>query len=179
MKTQKPILLLILLLILIPNCKGKEDTINFIPTDKYDLAIVNWVEVFQPSALSRQERLEELLWFKEKAKVFRGKKIKTVAENIDTHYWESRVLARAFFEITGIEVEHEIIGEGDVVTRIMDQIENGTLWYDAYVNDADMVGTHLRTQGVEVISDYMKKEGKEFTNPNLDLNDFLNLEFGQ
>ena len=149
-------------------CKAKEDSVNFEPKDEYDAAIVNWMEIFQPSVLNKQERLNELLWFKNTAKEFRGKKIKTVAENIDTHYWESRVLARAFFEITGIEVE-----------RIMDQIENGTLWYDGYVNDADMVGTHLRTQGVVVLSDYMKGEGKDFTNPNLDLKDFLNLEFGQ
>lgn len=179
MKIIKTLLITIITLLTVLNCKGKKDDISFEPKDKYDEAIVNWVEIFQPSVLNKKERLDELLWFKNTAQEFRGKKIKTVAENIDTHYWESRVLARAFYEITGIEVEHEIIGEGDVVVRIMDQIENDKLWYDAYVNDADMVGTHLRTQGVVVLSDYIKNEGKEYTNPRLDLEDFLNLEFGQ
>ncbi|MCP5501534.1 MAG: carbohydrate ABC transporter substrate-binding protein [Leptospiraceae bacterium] len=141
--------------------------------------MLKWSEIFSPSSLSRQQKIEELLWFKNASAEFRGESIKTTAENIETHYWESRVLARAFEDITGIHVEHEIIGEGDVVTRIMDQIENNKILYDAYVNDADMVGTHLRTKGVVILSDYMKEEGKKYTNPNLDLDDFLNLEFGQ
>lgn len=152
---------------------------NISPKDKYEFALMKWVEIFQPSTLSYEDRLKELRWFQSVTKEFRGKKIKTVAENIDTHYWESRVLAKAFGELTGIHVEHEIVGEGDLVVLIDEQIKKNKIHYDAYVNDADMVGTHLRTQGVVVLSDYMKGEGKKYTNPYLDLNDFLNLEFGQ
>ena len=103
-----------------------------------------WAEAFQPSALSLDEARAELQWFREASASFRGKKIKTIAEDIKTHFWERDVLAKAFFEITGIRVEHEIIGEGAVVESLLDHMQTGRGHYDAYVNDADMVGTHLR-----------------------------------
>jgi glycerol transport system substrate-binding protein len=146
------------------------------PADK---AIDQWVKQLQPSALSEEEMRQELQWFKDVSQPFRGKTIKSVAEDIKTHYWERDVLAKAFFDITGIRVEHEIIGEGAVVEAILQQMRTGKNTYDAYVNDADMVGTHLRLSGVVNLTRYMKGEGKRFTNPQLDLADFLNLEFGQ
>jgi len=142
-------------------------------------AIDKWVEEFQPSALSKEEQAAELRWFSDAAKPYRGMKIKSCAEHIKTHSWEADVLAKAFAEITGIEVQHDIIGEGSVVERMQTQMATGTRIYDAYVNDADMVGTHMRKQTCVVLSDYMAGEGKNITNPRLDLDDFLNLEFGQ
>lgn len=104
---------------------------------------------------------------------------KTVAEDIKTHFWERDILTKAFEEITGVQVEHVIIGEGDVVRAITEQLMTGRLIYDAYVNDADMVGTHLRLGRTVNLTEYMNGEGKPYTNPDLDLNDFLNLEYGQ
>ena len=141
--------------------------------------IEKWVDYFNPSTLSKEEIRKELTWFYEVSKDFRGKKIKSVAEDIKTHYWESDVLTKAFFDITGIKVEHSIVGEGTIVQRIMEQLKSGRNIYDIYVNDADMIGTHLRSQGVVNLTEYMKGSGKNFTNPTLDLKDFLNLEFGQ
>ncbi len=141
--------------------------------------IANWIPQLQPSALSQKKMRKELEWFKEVSKPFKGKTIKTVAEDIKTHFWERDVLAKAFFDITGIRVEHEIIGEGAVVEALLQQMRTGKNIYDAYVNDADMVGTHLRVSGVVNLTEYMKGEGKRFTNPYLNLSDFLNLEFGQ
>ncbi len=138
-----------------------------------------WADFFQPSVLSREEIIKELNWFHETSKPFRGKKIKSVAEDIKTHFWERDILTKAFQEITGIKVEHEIVGEGTVVQRIMEQLKTGRRIYDIYVNDADLIGTHLRGQGVVNITDYINNKGREFTNPELDLDDFLNLEFGQ
>ncbi|MFC1462134.1 ABC transporter substrate-binding protein [Verrucomicrobiota bacterium] len=142
-------------------------------------AIAKWVEEFQPSALSKEEQVAELRWFADTAKPYRGVKIKSCAEHIKTHSWEADVLAKAFAEITGIQVQHDIIGEGSVVERMQTQMATGTRIYDAYVNDADMVGTHMRKKSCVVLSDYMAGEGKAVTNPRLDLDDFLNLEFGQ
>ena len=144
-----------------------------------DAAIEKWSTAFQPSTLSSQDIRSELQWFQDASTPFRGRKIKTVAEDIKTHFWESEVLAKAFFEITGIRVEHEIIGEGAVVESLLDHMQTGRGQYDAYVNDADMIGTHLRVNGVVNLTDYMQGEGKPFTNPYLRLDDFLNLEFGQ
>ena len=147
--------------------------------DATEAAIAKWAKYFDRSVLSEEERIEELRWFAQAAAPFRGRRIKSVAEDIKTHYWESEVLTQAFEEITGIHVEHEVIGEGSLVERMVEQQRTGRILYDIYVNDADMVGAHLRSQGVVNLTAYMNGEGKPFTNPGLDLEDFLNLEFGQ
>jgi glycerol transport system substrate-binding protein len=144
-----------------------------------EAAIEKWARYFSHSTLTEQERIAELRWFAEVAAPFRGRVVTSVAEDIRTHYWESEVLAQAFEEITGIRVEHEIIGEGSVVERLVEQQATGRRLYDIYVNDADLIGTHLRSQGVVNLTEYMAGEGRAYTNPYLDLDDFLNLEFGQ
>lgn len=145
----------------------------------YEAAIEKWAAEFTPSTESEAQRRAELRWFMEAARPFRGLTITSVAEDIDTHYWESEVLTQAFEEITGIKVVHEIIGEGSVVERLVEQQRTGRRLYDIYVNDADLIGTHLRTGGVVNLTEYMAGEGAAFTNPYLDLDDFMNLEFGQ
>lgn len=144
-----------------------------------DEVILKWARYFAESTLTEQQRIDELRWFVEVTEPFRGRSIKSVAEDIETHFWEREVLALAFEELTGIHVEHEIIGEGSIVERIVEQQLTGNRLYDIYVNDADLVGTHLRTTGVVNLTEYMMGEGASFTNPYLDLDDFLNLEFGQ
>lgn len=146
---------------------------------KYDKSIVKWAHIFSPSVFPFKSRLEELNWFRNSAKPFSDITIRSVGENIETSYWESQFLARAFYEITGIRVLHFPIEEDQVVTRLMEQLEENKYHYDIYVCDADLVGTHLRMKKVVVLSDYMKSDGKKYTNPELDLQDFLNLEFGQ
>ncbi|HOS96499.1 MAG TPA: carbohydrate ABC transporter substrate-binding protein, partial [Deltaproteobacteria bacterium] len=144
-----------------------------------DEAVRKWAFIFEPSVLSHKERVRELSWFQEASRPLKGVLVRSVAENIETHYWESRVLAKAFEDITGIVVIHEIIPEGYLVPRITEQIEQGKLLHDIYVNDADLIGYHLRTRAVVDLTEYMNGEGRAFTNPYLDLKDFLNLEFGQ
>ena len=144
-----------------------------------DAAINKWIEEFQPSVFNKDEQLKELNWFAETAKPLKGIKISSCAEGMDVHKWESQVLAKAFKDITGIEVSHEIIGEGDIVNRIARQIQTRRKIFDIYVNDADSIGYHLRTNGLVNLTEYMAGEGKDYTNPDLDLDDFLNPEFGQ
>ena len=146
---------------------------------KDDKNIVKWLQTFQPSALTKEEQIAELKWFNLASASLRGIKIKSAAERINTHIWERDVLAKAFKEITGIEVEHEIILEGDVVRRLTEQMMTGRTIHHIYVNDADLIGTHLRLNRVVDIGEYIKSEGKTYTNPGLDLDDFLNLECGQ
>src|SRR5260221_9923425 len=74
-----------------------------------------WIESeFQPSTLSQADQMREMEWFIRAAQPFRGREINVVSETITTHEYESRTLARAFNEITGIQVRHDIIQEGDV-----------------------------------------------------------------
>jgi glycerol transport system substrate-binding protein len=138
-----------------------------------------WLEEFQPSAISREDQIKELEWFAKAAEPYKGMEIKSVAEGIRTHKYEAEVLAEAFEEITGIKVTHDIIGEGEVVDRVQRQIQTGRKLYDIYVNDADLIGTHLRADSALNFTEYIAGEGKDVTNPYLDLDDFLNLEFGQ
>lgn len=148
-------------------------------TREQQAAIKYWAEVMDPSAISREERIRELEWFAKAAIPFRGFTIKSVAEDIRTHQWESEVLTKAFYDITGISVTHSIVSEGEVVDSILQQMTTNRRIYDIYVNDADMIGTHLRNDSALNLSEYMAGEGKDVTNPYLDLDDFLNLEFGQ
>lgn len=141
--------------------------------------IDKWIMVFQPSALSQSEQKEELNWFRKAAEPLRGTTIKVASETLPVHEWEKEVLAKAFEEITGIEVIYETIHEGDVVKNITEQIMTGRMLYQGYVNDSDLIGTHLRLNRVVNLTEYMETEGKVYTNPYLDLNDFLNLEFVQ
>jgi len=140
--------------------------------------IEKWANEFQPSVLSKEEQVAELTWFAKAAQPLKGVSIKSTAEGIKTHYWESEVLAKAFQEITGIKVAHDVIGEGELVDRIQRQIQTGRKLYDIYVNDTDNVGWHYRNDSALHFNDYMKGEGRAYTDPYLDLEDWLNLEQG-
>lgn len=144
-----------------------------------DEAVDRWVQKFSHSSISAKQRKAELDWFRQAGAKFKGKKITSIAEGIKTHYWERDVLAKAFFEVTGIKVQHDIRGEGAVVDLLMKQLTSGRNTYDIYVSDADLIGTHIRMDGAVNLTRYMAQEGKKYTNPYLDLKDFMNLEFAQ
>ena len=138
----------------------------------------SWIaKEFQPSTLMAAEQLAEMSWFIRAAAPYRGMQIRVVSEQIPTHEYESKVLARAFADITGIQVVHEITGEDDVVKKLQAQMQTGLPIYDAYVNDSDFIGTHFRMGKTLVLSDYMLGEGREVTLPSLDLADFMALRF--
>lgn len=170
-----------------PNYPGisKEEAMDWAetkwgPLSKYEKAAVDWVfKEFQPSTLTIKEQIEELIWFAHISEPFRGMSIKSVAETIKTHKWESEVLTKAFKDITGIKVTHNIIDEGDVIEKLQTQLATRQKIYDVWVNDADLIGMHTRLQDAVNLTDYMAGEGKDITNPGLDLDDFLNPEFGQ
>ena len=137
-----------------------------------------WVDSeFQPSTLSKDEQLKEMEWFVNAAKPFAGMEINVVSETITTHEYEARVLAKAFTEITGIKVNHDLIQEGDVVEKIQTQMQSGRNIYDAWVNDSDLIGTHFRYKQAVALDDWMAGEAKDVTNPMLDVNDFIGKSF--
>jgi glycerol transport system substrate-binding protein len=141
-------------------------------------AAEKWVdEEFQPSTLSREEQLQELEWFIKAAEPFKGMEIKVVSETIPTHSYESAVLTKAFEEITGIKVTHDLIQEGDVIEKLQTQLQSGENVFDAYVNDSDLIGTHFRYGAVVNLTDWMAGDGKDVTLPTLDVEDFIGREF--
>lgn len=141
-------------------------------------AAKKWIDSeFQPSTLSQAEQMKEMEWFINAAKPFKGMKIKVVSETIPTHEYESKVLAKAFQEITGIEVTHDLIQEGDVIEKLQTQMQSGENIFDAYINDSDLIGTHWRYGYVVNLTDWMTGEGKDVTLPTLDIDDFMGKSF--
>ncbi len=137
-----------------------------------------WIaKEFQPSTLTAEQQLAEMTWFIRAAAPYRGMQIRVVAEQIPTHEYESKVLTRAFADITGIQVVQEITGEDDVVKKLQAQMQTGLPIYDAYVNDSDFIGSHFRMGKTLVLSDYMTGVGKAVTLPTLDLTDFMGIRF--
>ncbi len=143
-----------------------------------EAAAQRWIdEEFQPSVLTKDEQMAEMQWFIEAAKPYAGMEINVLSEGIPTHAYESEVLTQAFFEITGIKVNHQILGEGEVVQAVQTQMQTGRNLYDIYVNDSDLIGTHSRLQLTYNLTDFMAGDGAAVTNPGLDLADFMGIQF--
>ncbi|MEM8552657.1 MAG: ABC transporter substrate-binding protein [Pseudomonadota bacterium] len=141
-------------------------------------AAERWIdEEFQRSTLTREEQLAEMQWFINAAEPFQGMEINVLSETIPTHTYESEVLTRAFEDITGIKVNHQLLGEGEVVQAVQTQMQTNRNLYDAYVNDSDLIGTHARLQSAVNLSEFMEGEGADVTSPTLDLDDFIGLSF--
>ena len=137
-----------------------------------------WVDSeFQPSTLSKEDQLKEMEWFVKAAQPFRGMQINVLSETIPTHEYESKTLTKAFEEITGIKVNHQLLGEGEVVQAVQTQMQTNRNLYDAYINDSDLIGTHARLQSAVNLTDWMAGEGKDVTLPSLDVNDFIGRSF--
>ncbi|MCB1868868.1 MAG: carbohydrate ABC transporter substrate-binding protein [Gammaproteobacteria bacterium] len=132
---------------------------------------------FQPSTLTKEQQMEEMAWFIKAAEPFRGMEINVLSETIPTHEYESKTLTKAFEEITGIKVNHQLLGEGEVVQAVQTQMQTGRNLYDAYINDSDLIGTHSRLQLAVNLTDWMAGEGRDVTNPMLDLDDFMGISF--
>lgn len=137
-----------------------------------------WVDgEFQPSTLSKAEQMKEMEFFINAAKPFQGMEINVLSETIPTHEYESKVLTKAFEEITGIKVNHQLLGEGEVVQAVQTQMQTNRNLYDAYINDSDLIGTHSRLQLAVNLTDWMAGEGKDVTLPTLDIDDFIGKSF--
>lgn len=145
--------------------------------DQYQDAAKRWIEnEFQPSTLTPEEQMAEMQWFIDAAKSLRGQEINVVSETLTVHKYEAEVLAKAFREITGINLTHSLMQEGDVIEKLQTQMYSGTNIYDGYVNDSDLIGTHFRYGKVVPISTLIE-QNPDFTLPTLDLEDFIGLSF--
>src|SRR5260370_40617387 len=101
------------------------------PARADDAVNQKWIDSeFQPSTLSKADQMKELQWFAKAAEPFKGMDINVVSETIHTHEYESQTLAKAFTEITGIKITHDVIQEGDVVEKLHTQMQAGQYLYD-------------------------------------------------
>jgi len=140
-----------------------------------------WIQKeFQPSSLNVEQQRAELRWFvlaADRLRLNGIREVRVISEDLATHHYEANVLAKAFTEITGIRVVHEIVPEGTLVSRFRQAMDGPDSAYDGWVTDSDLIGTHYRYGLVESLTDYMKDEGRDFTSPTLDLKDFIGLKF--
>ena len=144
-------------------------------------AAKKWVDnEFQPSTLSKDEQMAELEWFIHAAKPYKGMTLNTVSEILKVHEYESKTLTRAFDEITGIKVNHNLMDEGMLVDKIEIEMQSGRPIYDFWMNDSDFIGTHPRYHDIVggSLTDFMAGDAKDITSPRIDLPDFMGLSFG-
>ena len=129
------------------------------------------------STLTPEEQAAEMQWFIDAAAPLAGTEIRVLSDGIPVHQYDAEVLSRAFTEITGITVVHDVVDEAGVVERIQTQMQSGENIYDAYINDSDLIGTHFRNTAVLNLSEYMEGNGATYTSPTLDLDDFIGIDF--
>ena len=156
------------MLAVVPLCQAET-----VAPDVIDKLIVE----FSPSTLTKEQQRKEFEWFREAAKPYKGMKIMVVSETIDTHVYESEVIAKLFSELTGIQLVQELTGEDDVVKKIETQVRTGVHLYDAYINDSDLIGWHYRAGKVLNLTDFMAGPAQAVTLPTLDLADFIGTSF--
>jgi len=143
-------------------------------------AAKKWIDnEFQPSTLTKEEQMAEMEWFIKASAPFKGMEASTVSEILSIHDYESKTLTKAFAEITGIKVNHELMDEGLLVDKIQVEIASGKPIYDFWMNDSDFIGTHPRFNDIVggSLTDFMANDGKDVTSPTLDLKDFIGLDF--
>ena len=116
---------------------GSAAIITSTPTYAQQLdAAKKWVDSeFQPSTLSKDQQMAEMEWFIKASNAFKGLKLSTVSEILSIHDYELKTLTKAFAEITGIEVSHELLDEGKLVDKIEVEIASGKPIYDFWMND--------------------------------------------
>ena len=103
-------------------------------------------------------------WFIKATEPFRGMEVNVLSETIPTHTYESeRVLTKAFEEITGIKVNHQLLGEGEGRSEVQTQMQTKRNLYDAYIN-GPTIGTHSRLQLARNLTDWMAGPAKDVTN---------------
>lgn len=135
---------------------------------------------FQPSTLSRDDQVAEMQWFITAGEALRAngvQQINVVSKSNPTHVYESRTLASAFEQITGIKVKHELVAEEDVTEKLQTAMQSGKAGYDGWVVSADLLGTYFRAGMFVSLSRYMAGSGRSLTNPRLDLKDFIGTSF--
>ena len=57
---------------------------------------------------------------------FKGRPSTSSPRPFRLHVYESKTIAKAFEEITGIKVKHDVIQEGDVMEKLQTQMQSGS-----------------------------------------------------
>ena len=138
--------------------------------DKIDF----WLKTeFTQSTLSYEDQYSEMEWFAKKSEPYQGLTIRVTSEIINTHLYEANVLAKAFHDITGIRVIHEVSSEDDIVKKFSYQLTSDDSIYDAHIVDTDLIGLLARSGKVIPIKEIMSYDDGDLTLPTLGIDDFF------
>jgi glycerol transport system substrate-binding protein len=101
-----------------------------------------------------------------------------VSETIPTHEYEAKTLTKAFEEITGIKVSHDLIQEGDVIEKLQVQWAVRARMFTTPGSTTPISSAPTPAMAMwSPLSDFMAGEGKDVTLPTLDVDDFMGKSF--
>ena len=107
---------------------------------------------------ARSSNYQEMAWFVDAAKPYRGMTVRVASEQIGTHFYERDVLAKGVQRNHRHQaLIHETIPEGKLVDTLFEQMNSGRNFYDAYVNDTDSIGRHSRSNQTVALSAFMAR----------------------
>ncbi|MEM3713408.1 MAG: extracellular solute-binding protein [Nitrososphaeria archaeon] len=142
------------------------------PTDPYKAAAYQCADwVGEDTVLSRSQLIEELEFFAEASKPYRGKEVLVMYESIVPAEWEVTYLGPWFEKITGIKIRWESMSNWETVQKsIQDQKTKAGL-YDVIGSDQDMIGFYSYYDSSLDIDDFMEKN-PDLVPPHFDKDDF-------
>jgi multiple sugar transport system substrate-binding protein len=127
--------------------------------------VVTAAALFYGTALHAQN------WsYTEAAKPYAGSTIR-VLDEITPLQETMRKLVPEFTKETGILVEYELLGHGDVIKRGQADLFSGRGYYDAIMLHSMQMGPLLAAKALKSIDELMENDA--LTNPSLDLDDLI------
>lgn len=112
------------------------------------LSVIVIVAMLIPAAAFAQDKTPEEMvkdpaWWAEAAKPYAGVTIRGVSESTPPSNFSKDVLAPAFTKLTGINVEFEVVGWGEMYDKEMKDMEANTGIYDFIYIEQDIVYAYL------------------------------------
>lgn len=114
------------------------------------------------------EKWEE--WYVEVAKPFKGITITWQGENTPMCLGYDEYIRPKFEELTGINIEAELIGWSEGHAKQIADVQAGTGVYDIFFQEQDLINMMIERKWVLDITDFMEKH-PEIVDPNYDWDD--------
>jgi multiple sugar transport system substrate-binding protein len=114
---------------------------------------------------------EEMSWWAQAAKPFKGKTIHMVLEGTPPSNFIGKTVGPMFEEETGVKVIAENVSWGEMYDKEIRDMEMGTGTYDVIYVEQDIIYAYIEQGWLENLSDYME-DYPELLYDDLDIDDF-------
>lgn len=115
------------------------------------------------------EKWEE--WYVEAARPYRGKTIMWQGENTPMCLGYDEYVRPKFEELTGIDIEAELIGWSEGHAKQIADVQAGTGVYDIFFQEQDLINMMIERRWIEDLTLFMEKN-PQLNDPNYDWDDF-------